>query len=259
MKPAFLVLAVLFQFPLAADAFAADTPTAPSAESKAYIENAQRIAQITDEQKQSLARAFADYEKELKEFMTRNISRFQSNGQALLAAQRTGDKEALAAAQQENAALRGATNAIYQRFVERRDNVLTPAQRAKLAAAVDPTLIELLATPIKLTPAQIQGVQEKVGISDPATVLKKISEAVDQVLTPEQALEMKKVRAMKLVKKKYETAYLKPDQKRQIDAACDDLAKDPKLDAAALAAKLIEKLESVLTPEEKKSLLQPKD
>ena len=138
--------------------------------------------------------------------------------------------------------------AITKKSQERIEKVLTAAQVKLLKDADVTSLIKALAKPAELTEAQVKTIKGTVDCSD----MQALRQAIADMLTPAQKVVYNKGRAIGYVKSYYWNAKLTEEQFKQVEAAADQVSKDASLSDVEVAEKIKEKIDPILTPEQKK-------
>jgi hypothetical protein len=116
--------------------------------------------------------------------------------------------------------------------------------------------IKSMVAPVTLTKEQIEQVKAASKGDDLGVVGGKTYRAIQQVLTPEQKTAIAKSRALNYAKFAFARAKLTGDQMKQVEALCDELAKDQPnpMDHGRGYAKLTEKVNELLTDEQKETM-----
>jgi Spy/CpxP family protein refolding chaperone len=153
---------------------------------------------------------------------------------------------------------KGEPNEALRKVYDTVQQVLTAEQKEKLQDLRVMATIKATTAPVELSAEQIKQIKAALPQGgQPWQAQAKVYEVVQQVLTAEQKVAITKHRNMSYVKSMYGRAKLTEEQLKQAEAACEALAKDPNVKPNELYLKLKEKVDALLTDEQKKAMSQP--
>ena len=220
-----------------------------------FIENTDKVVNLTEDQKQAITKIFEAREQQTKDFQAKNAEKIKVALAALTEAYKSKDKEAIAKASKVYQELYTPMQETWKKSQADLMKVLTPEQRTKLSEFQLTTSVKAVTTPITLTEEQmgrIRAVWKEVQEGE----LQKYSQVLMEVLTVEQKTAIAKYRLMDAVKGGFRRANLTADQLKAIEATCDELLKGYfKLGLEpGLWGKVAEKVNGLLTAEQKEAL-----
>ena len=219
-----------------------------------YIDYIDRIVKLTDEQKKAMTEIIDARNQAAKEFQTENAHKLRAANAAMIESFRSRDREAIAKAQREYQELYAPMHEMMKKSQSDLTNVMTPEQKAAFRDFQLMTAVRNMVAPVQLSDEQIQQIKANSKAGDLGGFGGKIYQTVQQVLTPEQKTTIAKHRAMSYVKAAFGHAKLSADQMKQVEAACDELAQNPAFNDGRLYPKLTEKVNALLTDEQKEAM-----
>ena len=213
---------------------------------------------LTEKQKETMRGIIRERNKSMWDFQVRNAQSLKAAGEAVVAAYRSMERDAIARAQKEYQELQAPLHQIMKRGHDKLMQVLTTDQKSRLADFQITKAIEAMATPVKLSNDQIKRVRTIWPKADdleagPAAC----DEAVQQVLTTEQKITIAKYRAMEFVKAAFGAAKLSDDQLKQAELIVTELTKDLSVKPEDLHKTLTTKVDAILGPEQKEAMKKP--
>jgi hypothetical protein len=200
--------------------------TAGKSAAEWYIQSTDKVVGLTDFQKKAIAGLFAERDRQIKDFQTRNADKLKAVSAAMVAAYKRGDKEAIAKthkAQQEAYAPLGAIGHRYQAYLL---SVLRSDQLTKLREHEVATMLKGTVDPVRLSDEQrkrITAAYAQWRSKGQFDTWSKFPDLLQEVLTPEQVKAIAKHRAMSYLRAVTGPKQLGPAQWKQAAAACDEL------------------------------------
>jgi len=228
-----------------------------------YIESIDPIVNLTNLQKMEITDIIEAREEAMKDFQAKHAARIQAVTTAVKDAYKTQNKDAIADAQAEYQELYAPMHQIMKKSQAALDDVLTLEQKDKLREARMMEMIKGIIGSIELTDQQLRQVKaicdrlareeaEAGAFSKQNSA--KLSQAIQEILTPQQKAAIAREQAMNYVKKMYGPAKLTEDQLRQAEGICDDLLRQQTGKSKDHYAKLADAVDKMLTDEQKESL-----
>lgn len=220
-----------------------------------YIENTSKAVNLTEEQKKAITAVFDERERTSKNFETANAGKIKEISEALVAAYRAMDKEAIAQATKAREELYAPSLTFWKKSQADLDNILTPEQHAKIKDYQLSTSVKAMTTPVTLTDEQWTKIRNarKAGRD---TDWQATGRVLEDTLTIPQKEAIAKYRLLDAAKLNYQGVRLSDEQSKTIETTCDALVKghsklglDPKM-----WNKLAEKINALLTAEQKDEL-----
>ena len=225
-----------------------------------YTQNMDKIVGLTEAQKTAIIEIFAARNKDLTEFQAQNADKLQAAGKALREAFRKGDQEAVVKAQREYQELYAPMHQIIKNSQADLDRALTSEQKNKLQDSRLTSAVKSLAYPVQLGDEQIAKIKtawaelSKDGRNE--RFYEKLPQVVQQVLTPEQKTTIARHRTSAIAKAVTGRVALTPAQSKQLDACVEEIAKDTSLKPEDTYKKVLEKVNGLLTAEQKEAVQQ---
>lgn len=225
---------------------------APRSIASIYIENTSKVVSLTEEQKKAITAIFEAREKASKEFESKNAEKIKEVSEAIVAAYRSMDKEAIAKATQAREELFSQSTAHWKKSQEDLNNVLTPAQQTKLKEHQLTMSVKAMTAPITLTEEQWAKIRKATG-GGPVIDWLATNRQLEATLTPAQKEAIAKFRLLDAAKMSYQSVKFTTEQQKSIEAACDELVKgNTKIGLAPeMWTKLSEKINRLMTAEQK--------
>ena len=226
-----------------------------------YIESIEMDdVKLTDDQKQAMTEIIQARDQAMTEWHRENAEKLRAASNAMAEASKKQDREGFAKAQKEYQDLYVVMHEIMQRHQMKLQNVLTAEQHANQRDARISRLVKQSAGLVDLTEEQqrllIARIKDTVAREAfPETA--ELYEVVQQVLTPAQKTAVARQRLLSLVKGMYARANLTEQQQKQAEAICAELAEEPDAQPVAVFESLKQRMDAVLTAEQKESLKVP--
>ena len=225
--------------------------------SAVYIENLDKAVGLTDAQKKSIIDIFDARDLSLKDFEAKHADDIKAASKKMQDARESGDREVMAKARGDYSEILAPMHDTMKKADDDLANVLTEEQKTKQKEYRITTAIKAMAAPVELTDDQIkklvtdaQGHEGERGSAE-----QKISEALDQMLTADQKATIARHKALAEVMRKYGSGrILSRDQAKEVAGICEELSKDIALKPDDAAKKLSDKIESLLTDEQKEAI-----
>lgn len=221
-----------------------------------YVENVEKTVPLTPQQKEAMTKIIETRDKAMQEFQAKNGEKLQAAMKAMTDAYQSKDKDAIAKSQKDYQEASAETRRLYQQSQTDLDNVLTPEQKTKRQEAMTAQTIKSLTDPAVLTEEQttrIKGLLAK-GNTGGERMEREWYQSIQDVLTPEQKAVVARHRALANAKAGFGRANLTADQWQKVEAAYDELAKTPNLNAEAVTKQLAERVNGLLTAEQKEAM-----
>ncbi|HEV7406178.1 MAG TPA: PDZ domain-containing protein [Chthoniobacteraceae bacterium] len=221
-----------------------------------YIENMEKTVSLTPQQKEAMRKIIEARDKAAQEFQAKNGDKLRVAMKAMTDAYQSKDKEAIAKAQKEYQEISAESTKLYQQSQTDLDNVLTPEQKAKRQEAMTAQTIKSLTDPAVLTEEQVTRIKAILAKGNPGREREEHQwyQSIQDVLTPEQKAVVAKHRALANAKAGFYGANLTADQLQKVEAAYDELAKTPGQNAEAVTKQLAERVNGLLTAEQKEAM-----
>ncbi|MEI7822121.1 MAG: Spy/CpxP family protein refolding chaperone [Verrucomicrobiota bacterium] len=229
---------------------------------ESYIQKIIKFVPLTPDQQNSMMKIIEARDKSLQELRAKNADKSLAVKQAILAAYKSQDKEAIAKARKEYEALHAGSTEIYAKARKELDGVLTSEQRAKYQEGRVTSVMKFAFDGMTLTPEQKKEIKaiafaESSGVNSGSGVDYQedlaVHQAVQSVLTAEQKATIAKKRTLSITKTRFGRANLTGEQIKQIESAYDDLAKSGSIKPEEIYKKLTDAVNNLLTPEQKKA------
>jgi len=193
-----------------------------------------------------------------KKFQTENAEKIKAASAAIQDAYKSKDKDTIAKATKEYTDLYAPFYEAMKKSQADLMNVLTPEQKAQWGEYQLMSSVKAGIAPVELTEDQIKKIRESCAelfkADNPFSNYAKVQQKVQEVLTDEQKATIAKNQAIRMVQGRFWMAKLTADQMNQVRAAYDELAKDKDLKPADVQKKLAEKIDGLLTDEQKESM-----
>ena len=221
-----------------------------------YVENVEKTVPLTPQQKEAMTKIIETRDKAAQEFQAKNGDKLQAAMKAMTDAYQGKDKDAIAKAQKEYQEASAESTRLYKQAQTDLDNVLTPEQKTKRQEALTAQTIKSLTDPAVLTEEQttrIKGLLAK-GNREGERMEREWYQSIQDVLTPEQKAVVARHRALANAKAGFGRANLTADQWQKVEAAYDELAKTPNLNSEAVTKQLAERVNGLLTAEQKETM-----
>lgn len=227
-----------------------------------YIESIEKDVDLTDDQKKVITEIIEARDAEIVEWRKDNSHALAAASAALAEAGRNQDRDAFAKAQKDHQDHYVAMHAIMQRYQAKLQNVLTAEQLAQQQTrrrdALITNMIGAYAGPANLTPAQVTEIRDALATDpSPEAAARRLHDVVQQILTPSQKTAVAKHHAMIHVKALYARATLTAQQQQQVEAICEAFAADPDLVPAKAYPQLTQRVDALLTDEQKEAMRSP--
>jgi hypothetical protein len=222
-----------------------------------YIETMDAAVTLTDDQKKGITAIFEVRDKAIKDFETDNADKIKAASKAMEDAILSRDQEAIGKARQEYREIFGTMHEVMRKANEDLENLLTADQKTKLVEARVTRDIQAYVAPAKLTDEQMKKLVALAIVPSENrrdSLENKIAAAVEEMLTPEQKVGIARRQAISQVQRRLAGARLTREQSAQIETAYDELAKEAGLSKEDLATKLTEKVNGILTDEQKEAI-----
>jgi Spy/CpxP family protein refolding chaperone len=223
-----------------------------------FIHSLEEAVTLSEDQKESMKRIFEARDAESKKFQTDNAEKVKATGAALQEAYKSQDKDAIAKAMKDYQDVYAPFHEMMKKSQADLMKVLTAEQKLKWGEYQVMGMAKGVAMPVELSEDQIRKIKESCAeffkaentYSNYAQIVAK----VQAVLTDEQKATIAKARLMQMIQGRFFMAKLTEDQMYQAKAAYDELAKDKALQPADIQKKLIEKVEGMLTDDQKEAM-----
>ncbi len=226
-----------------------------------YIEGIEKTVKLTPEQKEAMTKIIETRDKASKELQERHGEKMKAAMQAMTDAYKAKDNEAIAKAQKDYQAASADTTKLFKQAQTDLDNVLTAEQKAQRQEQSFAQAIKWMTDPAKLSAEQtekLKAILAKQGAVGGREGGERAehgwNEAVQNVLTAEQKAIIAKHRALSQAKATVGQVKLTAEQLQKIEAAYDDLTKTANPNSEAIAQKLSEKINGLLTAEQKEAM-----
>jgi Spy/CpxP family protein refolding chaperone len=223
-----------------------------------FIQSLEKAITLSDDQKETMKRIMEARDTESKKFQTDNAEKLKAASAAIMESYKAKDKEAQAKATKDYQELYAPLYEMMKKSQADLMNVLAPEQKTKWGEYQVMSMAKGLAMPAELTEDQIAKIKESCAEFFKAENIysnyKQISEKVQAVLTDEQKATIAKARTLQMVQGRYWMAKLTEDQLYQVKASYDELAKDKALQPADIQKKLAEKIDGMLTDDQKEAM-----
>jgi Spy/CpxP family protein refolding chaperone len=223
-----------------------------------YIESTEKIVPLSDAQKKAITEIMEARDKAIRDFQTENKEKLQAGVTALTEAFKSQDKEKIAQAQKAYQDLYAPMHEAMKKSQAALENVLTQEQRDKLLDNRATTWIKAMTDPAQLSDEQVKKLKAayaEVSKAGERENWAKLSDTLENILTPEQKTTIFKHRTMGYVKAVYARAKLSDEQMKQVEALVAEQAKNAELKTQWQSfAKLQEKINALLTPEQKETV-----
>jgi Spy/CpxP family protein refolding chaperone len=220
-----------------------------------YIESTSKAVSLTDEQKKAITAVFEERERSSKDFESKNAGKIKEVSEALVAAYRSMDKEAIEKATKAREELYAPSVAFWKKSQADLNNLLTPEQHATLKEHQLVTSVQAMTRPAILTDEQWKKIRSaRKGAQ--ATDWQATGKVLEETLTIRQKEAIANYRLKDAAKLNYQGIKFTAEQSKTIDDTCDALVQghskiglDPKM-----WNKLAEKINGLLTAEQKDEL-----
>jgi len=223
-----------------------------------YVMYLDKAIGLTDEQKESMNGIIQARNKAMWEYQVQNARTLRAAGNALVAAYRSMDREAIARAQRDYQELQAPLHQLMKQSQDSLLQVLTLEQKARLHDFQITKAIESMTAPIQLSDEQIRRIKDAWPKADDVEAGAAIyDQAVQQALTLDQKVAIAKYRAAAFVKAAFGPAELTEQQLKQAELVAAELAKDPSVTPEDFRAKLSSEIRSLLTPEQQEAMKKP--
>jgi len=213
---------------------------------QSYIQNIIKVVPLTPDQQNTMMKIIEARDKAIQDYNAANADKLKAAMQAIVAADKSQDKEASAKARKEYDALHVGSTEINAKAQKELDEVLTPEQKAKRTEASVNQMIEAMTAGVTLTPEQVAKLKAIVAESGG----RQNYRALQDVLTAEQKAAIAKNRTLSITKMRFGRANLTGEQIKQIESAYDDLAKSGSIKPEEIYKKLTDAVNKLLTPEQ---------
>ena len=220
------------------------------------LENLEKTVTLTDAQKTAIGALIEARTKALTEFQTTNKDKFDAARKGMMEAYQSKDKAAIAKAQKEMQAVYAPAQEIMKNSQAEIDKVLTAEQLDKVDQARAQGLIKMLTAPVQLSEEQTKKLTAVFKDAKGEEPYRKMNEAIQKMLTPEQKTTIAKSRLTGFVHALSERLKFTDEQSKKADALVEELAKEPGANPGETMSKLREKIEALLTDEQKETLKQ---
>lgn len=221
---------------------------------QSYIQNIIKVVPLTPDQQNTMMKIIEARDKAIQDYNAANADKLKAAMQAIVAAYKSQDKEAIAKARKEYDALHAGSTEINAKAQKELDEVITPEQKAKRKEASVNQVIKSLTGGVTLTPEQEAKLKAIVAESGGGQSRERANyQAVQDVLTAEQKAAIAKNRTLSITKMRFGRANLTGEQIKQIESAYDDLAKSGSIKPEEIYKKLTDAVNNLLTPEQKKA------
>lgn len=238
---------------------------APEAKTTAQqqVENLDKAVKLTSEQKQKILAILERRDQSTKDYNSKNAEKFKTVADAYMESFKLTDKVAAAKARKDYEEIYRPLHEIEVKAQQELDEVLTAEQQERLKEIRLAGMIALHTTPAKLSAEQTR--QLKALFSDSAAhpnqsvtseQRRSLLDAVQKILTPQQRAEVARHPHIASIKKVFARAKLTDAQIQDVEAACDELLKDKKRSPRDLYLKLVDKVNALLSDEQKAAMKQ---
>jgi Spy/CpxP family protein refolding chaperone len=223
---------------------------------QAYIANLERGATLTDEQKKKIADIFAEREKAVSEFREKNAEKLKAAAAAFHDASKSGDADAISSAQGTYQQLYAPLQKTLDKCSTELSKVLTREQKAAIDDFRADEFVKGSIGPVKLRADQLRELKRVYldVVNGRAQEGENLLQAFDRVLSPEQKSALTQHRLTSYAKLAYARANLTAQQSAKIDRICRDVASDPDVDPTQVYSVLRDRVQEVLTAEQKESM-----
>jgi Spy/CpxP family protein refolding chaperone len=224
-----------------------------------YIDHLDPIVQLTDEQKERITTICDTSHKFRQEFLQKNAERSRAADKAVQDAYASGDEEAQKRAMEEYQILHEPVQKSLLKSYEDLKKVLTREQRTKLYDHQAMQTIKNMTEPATLKPDQVRQIKnayrEAMENPDPENPI-NIMNVIAEVLTPEQAHQIKKYRAVNYVKQAFAPAKLTEEQMKRAERLCEDILRDPDIGDQSYDV-IQQRVSEILTREQREAMNPP--
>ena len=223
-----------------------------------YVTYLDKAVGLTDEQKRSMSGVIQARNQSMWDFQIRHAHELRAAGNALLAAYRSMDGDAIAKAQRDYQELQAPLHQLMKKSQDDLMQILTPEQRTRLREYQMMQAIQTMTVPVQLDDDQIRKIKAawpKPGeLTAGATVYEH---AIQPVLTLDQKVTIAKHRASAFVKAAFARAELTEEQLKHAEAIGAELAEDPSVSPEDFRTTLSEEITALLTSEQKAAMKKP--
>jgi Spy/CpxP family protein refolding chaperone len=240
---------------------AGEKPPAGSARASSakdwYVGYLDKAVRLTSEQKKSMNRIIQARNKSMWEYQVRHAQRLKAAGNALVVAYRSMDGDVVAKAQRDYQELHAPLHQLMRQSQHALMQILTVEQKARLREFEIMKAIESMTAPVKLSDDQIRKIKAawpKAGDYEAGVLFQQ---AVQRALTLDQKIAIAKHRAVAFVKTAFCHAELTAEQLKQAEAVAAKWAKNPSSKFEDFHKILRDKIQGLLTPEQKKAMKKP--
>jgi len=235
-----------------AGAAAADTAT------YWYVMYLDKAVGLTGEQKKSMSGTIQARNESMWEFQVQNAHRLRAAGNALVAAYRSMDGDAIAKAQGDYQELHAPLHQLMRQSQDDLMQILTLGQKARLREFQMMKAIESMTAPVQLSDDQIRKIKAawpKAGDHEAGATI--YDQAVQQALTLDQKVAIAKHRAVAFVKAAFGHVELTEEQLKQAEVVSEELAKDPSVTPEDFRRTLSNEIRGLLTSKQKEAMKKP--
>ena len=224
-----------------------------------YIEQTDKIVNLSDEQKQKIRAEYESRDKATTEFQASIESKIKSVTASVTEAFKSQDKEAIAKSQKEYQELYAPILEIAKKSDAVIQAVLTAEQRTKLLDNQLATMLTAYTPGVEVSDAQRQEIKASLGQSagDYEALGRKLPELIDRTLTADQIATILKHRVKSYVSMMYSTAKLSPEQLKKIDEKVAELVRDHKKTVnlnLTIYQRISEQVNGLLSAEQKEAM-----
>lgn len=194
-----------------------------------YIEQTDKVAKLSAEQKQTIEQLFEARDKALQGHQAAIAEKAKQISAQIGEAWKSKNQEAVTAAQKKYQELYAPLSEITTKTNAAIQAVLTAEQKTKLQEHRLAAMVTVYAPGITFTEAQNKQIKEAVGqAGDHEGFERKLPEILERTLTPEQASQVLRHRLTSFVKMAFGNAKLTPEQLRKVEERITDISKDHK-------------------------------
>ncbi|HWE02204.1 MAG TPA: hypothetical protein VG326_07300 [Tepidisphaeraceae bacterium] len=225
--------------------------------SAAYIETLDKAVGLTDAQKKSIVDIFDARDLALKDFEAKNADAIKAASQKMQDARASNDREAMAKARGDYSEILAPMHDIMKKADDDLAGVLTAKQKTKEKEYRITAAIKRAIAPIELTDDQVK---KLIGLveaheGERGSVERTLSDGLDQMLTAEQKDSIARHKALEAVMRTYGSGrLLSREQAKEALAFYDEVSKDATLKGDEAAKKLTDKINGLLTDEQKEAI-----
>ncbi len=222
-----------------------------------YIDTLEKTIKLSDEQKNKIKQIIDSRDAAQRKLQDAGAEKLKAFGEAMQAAQKTGDREAMAKVQKNYQEAYAPTLDLWKRSQAALDDVLTKEQLAQVRDNQFSSMLKWTTDSVELSAdqrAKLKAAWDEHSPSNSDPWGQDFSKLIDKVLTPEQKQKIFAQRANQYLKAAFSSAKLTDEQLKKIEAAVREAGEQP---GASLSGEVFTKLhaavEQMLTDKQKQS------